>query len=83
MKKVGVHRAGLGPYSLRHVFRTIADGARDQVACNLLMGHSDPSMGAVYTERIGDDRLRRVSDCYRFFNNFLRESPKGVNSVRP
>ena len=58
----GLHRKGIGFYTLRHVFRTVADGCGDQVAVNHVMGHVDPSMGAAYRERIGDDRLRHVAD---------------------
>jgi integrase len=62
MRTVGVHRPGIGFATLRHVFRTVADGSRDQVAVNFIMGHADPSMGAVYRERIEDSRLRAVAD---------------------
>ena len=65
MREVGIHRFGLGFACLRHVFRTVADGSRDQVACNLIMGHNDPSMGAVYTEHIDDSRLVAVAECVR------------------
>ena len=61
-QEVGVHRKGIGFYVLRHIFRTIADGARDRVAIDLIMGHSDPSMGAVYREHIDDSRLVAVTD---------------------
>ena len=50
MKAVDIHRAGLGFATLRHVFRTVADGSRDQVAVGHIMGHSDPSM-ALFTAR--------------------------------
>lgn len=62
---VGIHRAGIGFYALRHVFRTVADGARDPVAADLIMGHADPTMGGHYRERIEDDRLRAVTDHVR------------------
>jgi integrase len=60
MKAVNVHRPGIGFATLRHVFRTVADSARDVVAVNHIMGHVDPSMGAVYRERIDDRRLEAV-----------------------
>lgn len=62
MQEAGVHRPGIGFYTLRHVFRTAADACRDSVAVDRIMGHSDPSMGAVYRERIDDDRLEAVAD---------------------
>jgi integrase len=65
MKAAGVHREGIGLATLRHVFRMVADGCRDQVAVNYVMGHADPSMGAVYRERIEDGRLRAVAECVR------------------
>jgi integrase len=65
MKAVGVHRQGRGPYTGRHVFRTVADGSRDTVAIDLIMGHSDPSMGGHYRERIDDSRLRVVAEHVR------------------
>jgi integrase len=65
LKKLGMHRPGLGYYCLRHVFRTIADAARDPVAIDLIMGHADPSMGAVYRERIDDARLVAVVNHVR------------------
>lgn len=65
LNRVGLHRDGIGFYTLRHVHRTVADGARDPVACDLIMGHNDPSMAAHYRERIDDDRLKAVTDHVR------------------
>ncbi|HEY2411570.1 MAG TPA: tyrosine-type recombinase/integrase [Pirellulaceae bacterium] len=70
-----LHKPGLGFYTLRHVFRTVADEARDQPAINSIMGHSDPSMAGVYRERIGDDRLQAVTDHVRAWL-FPREAQK-------
>jgi integrase len=65
MKKLGIHRDGLNFYSLRHIFRTVADGARDPVAIDLIMGHTDPSMGGHYRERVEDARLIAVAEHVR------------------
>jgi integrase len=52
-------------YSLRHTFRTVADGSRDQPACDFVMGHEVPHMSSVYRETISDARLRAVVDHVR------------------
>ncbi|MEQ8790244.1 MAG: hypothetical protein RIC55_28370 [Pirellulaceae bacterium] len=56
------HRAGIGFYVLRHVFRTVADATRDFPAVRLVMGHTDSSIDNEYRERIDDDRLEAVAD---------------------
>lgn len=61
----GIHRYGIGFYTLRHVFRTIADAARDPVAIDIIMGHSDPTMGGHYRERVDDARLVAVVNVVR------------------
>ena len=65
MKTAGVHKKGRGPYTLRHIFRTVADEVPDRVAIDRIMGHADHSMGGHYRERIGDARLRAVADHVR------------------
>src|SRR5262249_3571730 len=55
-------RKGLGFYTLRHTFRTVADEAKDQVATDHIVGHEIPNMSAAYRETISDDRLRAVAD---------------------
>jgi integrase len=52
-------------YALRHTFRTIADGAKDQPAADHIMGHEVAHMSSVYREGIADERLRAVSDHVR------------------
>lgn len=59
---LGLHRPGLGFYTLRHVFETIGGESRDQVAVDLIMGHTDASMASHYRERVTDERLRAVTD---------------------
>jgi integrase len=58
-------RQGLGFYTLRHTFRTVADEARDQPAADYIMGHEVSHMSSVYRERISDDRLRAVTEHVR------------------
>jgi integrase len=55
----------VGFYTLRRVFRTIADGARDPVAVDAIMGHVDNTMGATYRQRLEDSRLEAVVDVVR------------------
>ena len=58
-------RKGLGFYTLRHVFRTVADESKDQPAVDFIMGHEVPHMSSVYRETISDERLRAVADHVR------------------
>jgi integrase len=58
-------RKGLGFYTLRHTFRTVADESKDQPAVDFIMGHEVPHMSAVYRETISDARLRAVTDHVR------------------
>jgi integrase len=52
-------------YTLRHIFRTVADEVRDRPAADIIMGHADASMGGHYVEAIGDDRLRQIANHVR------------------
>jgi integrase len=66
LKKLVINgRNGLGFYTLRHVFRTVADEAKDQPATDFIMGHETPHMSSVYREVISDARLRAVTDYVR------------------
>jgi integrase len=58
----GLGKVGRGFYTLRHVHRTIADGSRDQPACDAIMGHLRGDMASIYRERLDDDRLQAVVD---------------------
>ena len=73
----GLHQKGRGFYSLRHQFRTVADGCRDQVAINYIMGHSDASMAANYREWIEPERLQAVVDhVYAWVKPMFRKPAK-------
>ncbi|MBP3958441.1 hypothetical protein J8F10_24600 [Gemmata sp. G18] len=58
-------RTGLGFYTLRHTFRTVADEAKDQPAVDYVMAHESGHMSSHYRETISDERLRAVSDFVR------------------
>ncbi len=58
-------RKGLGFYSLRHTFRTIADATKDFPAIRLVMGHVDSSIDDTYREGIDDARLLAVTEYVR------------------
>ena len=58
-------RKGLGFYTLRHTFRTVADAAKDQPAADFIMGHEVAHMSSVYREGIADERLKTVAEHVR------------------
>jgi integrase len=58
-------RTGLGFYTLRHTFRTVADESKDQPAVDFIMGHEIAHMSSVYRETISDERLKAVVDHVR------------------
>ena len=62
-------------YALRHTFRTIADGAKDQPAADHIMGHEVAHMSSVYREGIADERLKAVADHVRAW---LFAAPAGL-----
>lgn len=66
LRKLGISgRKGLGYYTLRHTFRTVADEAKDQPAADYIMGHEAPHMSSHYRERVSDERLKAVTDHVR------------------
>ena len=65
LRKLNLHRPGLGFSTLRHVFRTVADATGDFPAVRLVTGHTDHGIDDVYRERIDDERLVAVSEMVR------------------
>ena len=62
LKKRRIYRKGLGFYSLRHTFATIAREVGDDEATRVVMGHADESMLHNYTHGFPDKRLERIAD---------------------
>ena len=62
---LGLHKAGRGFYSLRHVFETIGGRSKDQTAVDHIMGHVDDTMASAYREGIDDGRLQAVAETVR------------------
>jgi integrase len=62
-----LYRAGIGFYSLRRTFETVAAETLDQPAIDLVMGHVPHAndMGARYRQRISDDRVLKVCEHVR------------------
>src|SRR5262249_39961652 len=74
LRKLSINgRTGLGFYTLRHTFRTVADEARDQPAADYIMGHEVPHISSVYRETISDARLKAVTD---YVHTWLFPPPK-------
>jgi integrase len=61
LKRCGLYRPGLSFYSLRALFRTVADGSLDTACCRLVMGHASTGMEEHYLRRIDDARLVKVA----------------------
>jgi len=81
--KCKLHHSGRGFYALRHTFRTVADGCRDQKAINHIMGHSDESMAATYTEWIDPARLQAVVDhVHAWVKPMLRKPAKSKGGAK-
>jgi len=60
-----LHRNGIGFYTLRHIFRTIAGGARDLEATRAIMGHTSGHVEEGYIEGFEDARLSAVAEYVR------------------
>ena len=66
LKKAKCHIRGIGFYSLRRTFETVAsEGVQDQPAIDLSMGHESPTMSSLYRQRLGDRRLEAVAKSVR------------------
>ncbi|MEQ8791703.1 MAG: tyrosine-type recombinase/integrase [Pirellulaceae bacterium] len=77
-----LYRRGIGFYTMRHVFRTVADATRDFPAVRFVMGHVDSSMDDVYRERIEDDRLEAVADHVRKWLFPKKRKPRKSGKIR-
>jgi integrase len=60
-------KLGLEFYTLRHTFRTVADGGGDSRAIDAVMGHAPSArdMGSVYIQEISDERVQKVVEAVR------------------
>ncbi len=58
LKDLGIKRARVSFYALRHTFETIGGESLDPVAVGAIMGHVDTTMAGHYRERISDERLK-------------------------
>lgn len=69
-------RKGLGFYTLRHVFRAVADETKDQPGVDFIMGHEVPHVSSGYRETISDERLRAVAEHVRAWLFTGQEKPQ-------
>jgi hypothetical protein len=73
--RVGVISGRRNFHTLRHTFRTVVDGAKDQPAADHIMGHEVEHKSSVYRETISDEWLKAVSDHVREWL-FANEEPE-------
>lgn len=78
LKECDLHRDGVGFYSLRRTFETVAGGTADQVAVDHVMGHAPAAsdMAARYRQGIEDSRLERVAEHVRAWLFAPTKKPK-------
>jgi integrase len=84
IRSLGLKRPRVSFYALQHGFETIALATADQVAVDAVMGHVPQGMAGLYRERIGDDRLRRVTEHVRqwlFGKGDTNDKPKHAELV--
>ncbi|WP_397568583.1 tyrosine-type recombinase/integrase [Schlesneria sp. T3-172] len=60
LRRVKLERDNANFYGLRHTFLTVADGAKDKPATDMVMGHVTPGIDTEYREHIEDARLLAV-----------------------
>lgn len=65
LRKLDLHRSGIGFYTLRHTFRTWAGETKDQHAVHRIMGHAIPGVSGLYVEEVSMERLKAVADHVR------------------
>jgi hypothetical protein len=76
----GLSNTGLGFYSLRRTFETVAGETEDQIATDYVMGHVSSGMAARYRQRMLDSRLTKVANHVRKWLNpslVVHASPVG------
>ena len=84
LKEEELYRPGVGFYSLRRTFETVAGETLDQPAVDLVMGHTPNAndMAARYRQRIGDERLEAVAEHVRKWL-FKEEDKKAAKKKTP
>ncbi len=82
-KSIKITARGKTFYTLRHCFQTVGDETRDFIAVSSIMGHSMNTTSDGYREKIGDDRLKAVTDHVRSWLNSAKPKPaKRKPSIR-
>ncbi len=72
--EVKCDQKGVGFYSLRHTFETVAGNSGDQIAVDFVMGHVDDSIRANYRHGIDPKRIKKVCEHVRKW--FIAGKPK-------
>jgi len=64
-QRAKIDKHGVGHYSLRHTFATVASDAKDPPATDFVMGHTDNSMAGNYRHGIAQERVKVVCQHVR------------------
>ena len=82
-KGAGIHKPGCGFYSLRHVFATVASGAKDRDAVESILGHVPDSRDMLRGYYIEQTDPKRLIAVVKYVRRWLQPGKIKIPSAAP